>query len=168
MSDEHVATDEHGAHDAHHVNYMYIFYALCVLTGLSVLADLGGKLFSHAPEAAVPGATAEAAPHPAEHGMSKTGKIVVGLIVLTVACFKATFVMLYFMHLKFEGKWKYVLLAPTMILALAIIAALTPDIGVHYYTVQTPQTLEAGAEEGHPGAAAPHGTHPAPPPEGAK
>ena len=46
------------------------------------------------------------------------------------------------MHLKYEGKWKFVLLAPTMILALAIVAALMPDIGSHYYDVRVPQ-LEA-------------------------
>jgi cytochrome c oxidase subunit IV len=59
------------------------------------------------------------------------------------------FVMLYFMHLKFEGKWKYVLLAPTMVLALAIIAALTPDIGLHYYDVQVPQQKVSATAHGH-------------------
>jgi cytochrome c oxidase subunit IV len=107
--------DAHGAHDEHHphVNYWAIFGALCMLTVASVIADLlGGTL----------------------------GKVILALVVLTVACFKAMFVMLYFMHLKFEGKWKIVLLAPTTILALAIIAALMPDIGTHYYDVRVPQT----------------------------
>lgn len=132
-SHSHAASDaEVAAHDpvAHvHVNYWHIFYALCALTVASVIADVyGGSL----------------------------GRFVIALVVLTVACLKAMFVMLYFMHLKFEGNWKIVLLAPTMVLALAIIAALTPDIGMHYYDVQVPQIIEAAAaqhDEGtsHPG-----------------
>lgn len=115
--------DDHGHHEAQHphVNYWAIFGALCLLTVASVIADLMGGTM---------------------------GKVVLALVVLTVACFKAMFVMLYFMHLKFEGKWKFVLLAPTTILALAIIAALMPDIGTHYYDVQVPQ-LNYAAESGH-------------------
>lgn len=141
MSEPHAAAEAHAEehHDTPHVNYWGVFGALCVLTVLSVLADLlGGRQ-----------ALIDAL------GRLNT-KILVGLVVLAVACCKATFVMLYFMHLKFEGKWKYALLAPTMILALAIIAALTPDIGVHYYTLQTPQTAEAEAEAAHPQPAEHH------------
>lgn len=128
------APAHHGdhAHDEHHphVNYWAIFGALCLLTVASVIADMMGGAM---------------------------GKVILGLVVLTVACFKAMFVMLYFMHLKFEGKWKFVLLAPTTILALAIIAALMPDIGTHYYDVRVPQTEFAaeaphGGEHGAPGA----------------
>lgn len=121
MSDTHTghadhATADHGHDAAHaaapHVNYMAIFYTLCVLTLLSVLADVllkGG------------------------------GKVLLAVIVLTIASFKAMFVMLYFMHLKFEGAWKYALLPPTMVLACAIPAALLPDIGLHYYDIDVPQ-----------------------------
>lgn len=129
--------DRHGHHVAdEHAHpsgmYMRVFYALIVCTVLSVLADLMGGIAG----------LSNALGH-------MNTKVLVGLIVLAIACFKATFVMLYFMHLKFEGKWKYVLLAPTMILALAIPAALTPDIGVHYYTVQTPQTADKDKPEAH-------------------
>ena len=105
-----------GAHDsAPHVNYMYIFYALCGLTLLSVLADVLGK---------------------------GQGKVLIGSIVLIVACCKAAFVMMYFMHLKFEAAWKYALLAPTIILAGFLMIALIPDIGLHYYANVVPQTME--------------------------
>lgn len=136
--------DRHGAHVAdEHAHsssmYMRVFYALCVFTLLSVIADLMGGLAG------------------LRNALGQTNvKVLVGLLVLAIACCKATFVMLYFMHLKFEGKWKYVLLAPTMVLALAIPAALTPDIGVHYYTVQTPQSMANDADEADPHAA-PHG-----------
>lgn len=120
--DVHHGQDPHSGHEAHpHVNYWHIFYALCLLTLASVIADVAGHTL---------------------------GKVVITLVVLTVACLKAMFVMLYFMHLKYEGKWKFVLLAPTTILALAIIAALMPDIGSHYYDVRVPQ-VEAAAQAGH-------------------
>lgn len=106
-----------------HVNYWTIFYALCALTAVSVIADLLGG-----------------------HGVAK---IVIVLAVLTIACFKAMFVMLYFMHLKFEGRWKLVLLAPTMVLAVTMIAALMPDIGLHYYDLQIPQTAAVAEQEHH-------------------
>jgi cytochrome c oxidase subunit IV len=136
MSDEHAApaAGDHTAHEEHHphVNYWMIFFALCLLTVVSWAADELGKK-----------------------------GIVLAIVVLSVACFKATFVMLYFMHLKFEGKWKFVLLAPTMVLALAIPAALMPDIGSHYYDYQVPQLTEQPIDEGHAGhsseAAGTHG-----------
>ena len=132
MSDEHAATPagEYSGHEAHHphVNYWLIFGALCILTLISFLADeLGNK------------------------------GIVLAFIVLAVACAKALAVMMYFMHLKFEGKWKFVLLAPTMILAMAIVAALMPDIGSHYYDYDVPQMHEPDLDADHgSGSAASH------------
>jgi cytochrome c oxidase subunit 4 len=122
-------TDAHPAsHDDHahpHVNYLAIFIALCVCTVISVIFDL------------VP-----------------LSRRVVAVLVLAVAVAKAQYVMRYFMHLKFEGKWKFVLLLPTAILACGIPLALAPDIGLHYYTPDTPQARVLAAEEhgqtGHP------------------
>jgi cytochrome c oxidase subunit IV len=101
-------------HDTHHVNYFAIFIALCICTALSVVFDV----------------------------LHLENRLVLIVLVLGVATAKAMFVMTYFMHLKFEGKWKYVLLAPTTILALGIPLALLPDIGVHYYTVDVPQQTQ--------------------------
>jgi cytochrome c oxidase subunit IV len=132
MSDQPVPAAPHADHEEGHphVNYWAIFGVLCVLTLVSWIADeLGHK------------------------GWALT------LIVLAVASAKAMFVMMYFMHLKFEGKWKFVLLAPTTVLALAIPAALMPDIGSHYYDYQVPQLEDDGYDPGHahPPAHAPHG-----------
>ena len=126
MSDQHAPALEHAAHeDAHpYVNYWAIFGFLCMLTIVSWLADeIGSK------------------------GPALT------IVVLAVACAKALFVMMYFMHLKFEGKWKFVLLAPTCVLDLAIPAALMPDIGSHYYDSVVPQLQDDGTETttGEPG-----------------
>ncbi len=101
---------DHHAHDAHQANYFLVFAALCVFTLLSILADVVNLPYGF--------------------------KIVA---VLAVATCKALCVMAWFMHLKFERAWKYVLLAPTVILALGLPLALMPDVGVHYYTQEVPQ-----------------------------
>lgn len=100
----------HDDHQTHHVNYLAVFFVLCGCTGLSVLFDV--------------------------LSMPKGVTIV---LVLAVACAKAMSVMMYFMHLKFEGNWKFVLLAPTTILAIGLPIALFPDIGSSYYTPTAPQ-----------------------------
>ncbi len=102
--------DESHEHSHGHPNYLVIFFALCVFTGISIMADV-----IHLPYAV---------------------KVVA---VLSVATCKAFCVMAWFMHLKFERAWKYVLLAPTTILALGLPLALMPDVGEHYYTQEVPQ-----------------------------
>ena len=75
------------------------------------------------------------------------------LVLAAVA--KATGVMLYFMHLKWERGWKYVLLAPTTILAIGFPIALMPDIGWSYYhRVPTETMIEAGHDNDSHGATA--------------
>ena len=92
-------------HSTPHVNYFNIFLILLGCTLVSALADVI-DLKNHA---------------------------VLVVIVLAVATAKALFVMGYFMHLKFEGNWKFILLLPTIILALGIPMALFSDISLHYY-----------------------------------
>jgi len=113
--------------DGHpNVKYFSIFIALCVCTILSVLFDL-----IHLPS------------------------LILVTLVLAVATAKALYVMIYFMHLKFEGKWKYIVLAPTVILALGLIVGLGPDIGMQYYSRDIPQAKWSQQQHHHPGAA-PH------------
>ena len=104
----------HEDHSHGHVSYIAVFCALCVFTALSVLADI-----VHLPNTAV-----------------KT------VIVMAVAVAKATCVMLFFMHLKFEGNWKYILLAPTTILAIGLPIALMPDVATSYYISDVPQEYD--------------------------
>ena len=118
------------SHNSHKVNYTAIFVALCLCTLASVAADVGkGSL-----------------------GWS----VMVGL-VMGIACIKATFVLLYFMHIKFESAWKYILLTPTVVLAAALPLALSPDVGFHYYMVQVPQTDTPLVELEHGSQGAAHG-----------
>ena len=97
--------DDH-QHDDHRVNYMIIFFALCGFTALSVVSDVAKDMMSY-------------------------GALIV--VVLAIASAKAACVMLYFMHLKFEGNWKFIILAPTTILAIGLPLSLMPDVGLHYY-----------------------------------
>jgi cytochrome c oxidase subunit IV len=148
MSDtQHVTDHGHGhdhesdhetGHHSHGTLYLFVFLALCGFTGLSILADLVKP-----------------------HDVDKTSTIyrAICAAVLAVATCKALCVMLYFMHLKFERAWKYLLLAPTFILAFTIPFALAPDVGMHYYTVDVPQVHEYEARQaaggGHGGSHAP-------------
>jgi cytochrome c oxidase subunit 4 len=129
MHDSHAAPvaghepDSHHAYAEHspHANYLLIFILLCGCTLLSAIFDL-----------------------------LPWNRRTVAVLVLAVAVAKAQYVMRYFMHLKFEGKWKYVLLLPTAILACGIPLALAPDIGLHYYAPAIPQVLhESTARGGH-------------------
>ena len=55
--------------------------------------------------------------------------LVLGLMAMAI--FKASLVGLYFMHLKFEGKWVYGMLIPAGILAIILTTALIPDVALH-------------------------------------
>lgn len=122
MTDAH-HHDEHTA--GHNVWYFGVFLALCVLTGVSVLCDL-----IHIPVHRF-------------HGINP----LLAAMVLAVATAKAFFVMTRFMHLKFEGRWKFLLLTPTVILAMGLPLALLPDVGVHYYTTDIPQSTAKVTQE---------------------
>ena len=54
--------------------------------------------------------------------------LVLGLMAMAII--KATLVGLYFMHLKFEGKWVYSMLIPAGILAMVLTFALAPDVAM--------------------------------------
>lgn len=103
---------------AHAVNYLAIFGLLCLLTVVSVATDFLpiGNL-----------------------------NVVIAVLALAVATVKASLVLMYFMHLKFEKHWKFILLMPTVLLAIGLPLALIPDISLQYYTVET-------AEPGTPGS----------------
>ena len=123
-------------HKSHDKIYWLVCFALLVCTALSFGADV------------LPIKEAGSEPEPGQMAFSTP---VIAVIVLAIAVAKATCVMLYFMHLKWERGWKYVLLAPTTILAIGFPIALMPDIGFHYYhQVPTETMREASADHaGH-------------------
>jgi cytochrome c oxidase subunit 4 len=64
--------------------------------------------------------------------------LVLVLGLMTMAVCKAALVGLYFMHLKFEGKWVYGMLIPAGILALILTLALAPDVALQPVTEENP------------------------------
>jgi len=59
---------------------------------------------------------------------NKFAVLILGL--MTWAVIKAGLVGLYFMHLKYEGKWVFAMLVPAGILACVLVFALLPDIAM--------------------------------------
>ena len=55
--------------------------------------------------------------------------LVAGLMVLAIT--KAFLVGWFFMHLKFEGRWIYMMLVPVCLLATFLVLGLAPDMAYH-------------------------------------
>ena len=84
----------------HPVNYLAIFITLVVLTVVTVgVAFLGIK--------------------------QEWQKV---LLALAIASVKASFVVLYFMHLKFEGKLIYLILIVPVTFCIVLVVSLLPDV----------------------------------------
>ena len=104
---------EHGSHEsaAHEhgqagvAKYMYVFVALCILTGASFFTYSNAWPFRDTPA-------------------------VGWAFMMAVSCTKALLVILFFMHVKYEASWKYVLTIPPAIMAAFLMLALVPDIGM--------------------------------------
>jgi len=115
--------DDH-SHDAHAhggiAKYVYVFLALCVLTGCS--------FFTYS----------SAWPWPDSPQVGRT-------FMMAVSCTKAMLVILFFMHLKYEADWKYVLTIPASIMSILLIMALVPDIGLRMRTY-SPERREHAAQ----------------------
>jgi cytochrome c oxidase subunit 4 len=99
MSDSHAPHAE--AHEHPHVNYMRIFWTLLFLTVAEYFYAM----------------------------LTQDHFVLLVLGLMTLALVKASLVGLYFMHVKFEGKWVYATIVPACILAVLLVLALMPDIG---------------------------------------
>jgi cytochrome c oxidase subunit 4 len=96
--------DDH-AHAGHGVGkYIAVFAALCFLTGCSFFTYSRLWPFHATPEVA-------------------------WVFMTAVSCTKAMLVILFFMHVKYEANWKYVLTIPASIMAIFLTLALVPDVG---------------------------------------
>ncbi len=100
-ANEPLTYDQHQEVESHVTTYLKVFGALLVFT---VLEYLYARL-------------AQA------HFLA----LVFGLMALAMT--KAALVAIFFMHLKFEGRWVYLMLVPACLLALALVLGLYPDIG---------------------------------------
>jgi caa(3)-type oxidase subunit IV len=114
MSHTPSAHGEHGSHAGHEhashdhgglAKYIYVFFALCFLTTLSFLTY-------------------------SEYWPKSLGSHEVKrLFMMAVSCTKAMLVILFFMHVKYEANWKYVLTIPASMMSIFLMLALVPDIG---------------------------------------
>lgn len=100
----------HGSHEPHpHVDrtaaFLKVFGLLCVLTALSFCTYF--DFWKHNV--------------PERSGWT---------MMMAVAVCKALLVALFFMHLRWEAAWKYVLTLPTLLMAAILIVALIPDFGL--------------------------------------
>ncbi len=75
--------------------------------------------------------------------------LLVGLLVL--AGIKAGLVGWYFMHLKFEGNWVYLLIVPAIILATILVLALVPDQAMKPTDEDAEESVRMAPVDGVPG-----------------
>ena len=101
---EHIPQPEHEHHGGSGI-YIGVFLGLCALTTLSFLT------YSELWRNHVPTEASRA-------------------FMLAVSCTKAMLVIMFFMHLKWEANWKWVLTVPASFMAALLIFALVPDIGL--------------------------------------
>jgi caa(3)-type oxidase subunit IV len=52
------------------------------------------------------------------------------LFVLTISTCKATLVVAFFMHYKYEKAWKYVVSIPACVVAIVAVCAMLPDVAI--------------------------------------
>lgn len=102
---EHNLTSEQERDVESHAPYMKVFWSLLVLT---ILEYAYARFF----ESKLPFVS-----------------LVAGLMVLALT--KAFLVGWFFMHLKFEGRWVYLMLVPVCLLATFVVLGLAPDMAFH-------------------------------------
>lgn len=59
---------------------------------------------------------------------SSPGVVWAGMMAISTA--KAMLVILFFMHLKWEANWKYVLTVPCIMMSVFLVCMLVPDVGL--------------------------------------
>lgn len=142
---DHSSTSHGHADHGHHGGlwlYIYVFFALCVLTGASFFTYSDAWPFHH----------------PGQEWVGWT-------FMMAVSCTKALLVIMFFMHVKYEKSWKYVLTIPTAMMAVFLVLMLVPDVGMRtqHYDLQRKQNAaidphadahgdaehDHGGEDGH-------------------
>ncbi len=127
--EQHDDHDDHNGHE-HHGGvgiYIFVFVSLCVLTTMSFLTyfDFWRQ---HVPVE-----------------ISRA-------FMMAVSCTKAMLVIMFFMHLKWEANWKWVLTVPASVMSALLICALIPDVGLrmrHASHTRMIHAAEQPAESDH-------------------
>ena len=63
--------------------------------------------------------------------------------MMAVSCTKAMLVILFFMHLKWEANWKWVLTVPASLMSLLLVLALVPDVGWRWSNASRDRKINA-------------------------
>jgi cytochrome c oxidase subunit 4 len=81
--------------------------------------------------------------------------------MMAVSCTKALLVILFFMHVKYEANWKYVLTIPATFMSLFLLLALVPDVGMrgHWLSEERKLYMAEPRPRVHHGDAKPGDTH---------
>jgi cytochrome c oxidase subunit 4 len=132
LADAHGEHAEHGLHGGI-AKYIYVFVALCILTGASFFTYSDYWPFHATPQ-------------------------IGWAFMMAVSCTKAMLVILFFMHVKYEANWKYVLTIPAAFMSIFLILALVPDVGLRGRHVSE----EREQYMAEPVSAASHGAESAP------
>src|SRR6476659_8529400 len=114
-----------GGHEAGHGGvgkYIAVFFALCGLTLVSYLVGNSATL------------------------REKTPGIMMAMM-MAVSCAKASLVILFFMHLKWEANWKYVLTIPASMMSIFLLLMLVPDVGRRTRMYNNDRWLYAAEEQ---------------------
>lgn len=111
--------DSHKGEHQHDVRlFLAVFVALCVLTTMSFLTYFDFWR-NHVPTE-----------------ISRA-------FMMAVSCTKAMLVIMFFMHLKWEANWKWVLTVPASIMSALLILALIPDIGLRMHFASRQRMIHA-------------------------
>ncbi len=115
-------SEHHDDHEQHGVGlYIFVFVALCVLTTMSFLTYSNLWRLYVSP------------------GVSR-------IFMMAVSCTKAMLVIMFFMHLKWEANWKWVLTVPASVMSALLIFALIPDIGLRMRHASYDRMIHAAEE----------------------
>ncbi len=103
-------TNDANSHDDHEHHggvgiYIAVFVSLCVLTSLSFLTYF-------------------------DFWRDRVPMEASRAFMMFVSCTKAMLVIMFFMHLKWEANWKWVLTVPASVMSAFLILMLIPDIGL--------------------------------------
>jgi cytochrome c oxidase subunit 4 len=122
MSEHAASHDSHGLHTGHAAQhgddhaehggigkYLVVFLLLCLLTMASFLTYF---------------------PFWRSHIPMEASRA----LMMAVSCSKAMLVAMFFMHLKWEANWKWVLTVPATFMSVFLLLMLVPDVGLRQDT----------------------------------
>lgn len=98
---DHADDHSHGGYG----QYIAVFLALCVLTGMSFFTYSRFWPF-------------------------QDQKLVTYAFMMAISCTKAMLVIMFFMHLLWEANWKWVLTIPASCMSIFLLLMLVPDVGL--------------------------------------